>query len=173
MRFNRFLHLIAFSGKAHGDPPASGLDTSKMPDAPAPSQATAKASFSRYLPLSGSGAGKGWDVLYLGRAAASALAAVRPQGAAPQDLVFQLSEVQIHRRIRDAARAAGLAGAFSGDSPRAGMAMDLAAAGFTIHDLMIAGRWSSTAMAARFTRSLAEAGGPVNRYYSRVGAALP
>ena len=120
-----------------------------------------------------SGAGKGWDVLYLGRAAASALAAVRPQGAAPQDLVFQLSEVQIHRRIRDAARAAGLAGAFSGDSPRAGMAMDLAAAGFTIHDLMIAGRWSSTAMAARVTRSLAEAGGPVNRYYSRVGAALP
>ena len=53
MRFNRFLHLIAFSGKAHGDPPASGLDTTKMPDAPAPSQATAKASFSRYLPLSG------------------------------------------------------------------------------------------------------------------------
>ena len=52
MRFNRFLHLIAFSGKAHGDPPASGLDTTKMPDAPAPSQATAKASFSRYLPLS-------------------------------------------------------------------------------------------------------------------------
>ena len=119
-----------------------------------------------------SGAGKGWDVLYLGPAAAAALAAVRPQGAAPQDLVFQLSEVQIHRRIRDAARAAGLDGAFSGDSPRAGMAMDLAAAGFTMHDLMIAGRWSSTAMAARFTRSLAEAGGPVNRYYSRAGAAL-
>ena len=55
MRFNRFLHLIAFSGKAHGDPPASGLDTTKMPDAPAPSQATAKANFSRYLPLSGGG----------------------------------------------------------------------------------------------------------------------
>ncbi len=123
----------------------------------------------RVLP---SGAGGGWDVLYLGRAAASALAAVRPQGAAPQDLVFQLSKVQIHRRIRDAARAAGLDGAFSGDSPRAGMAMDVAAAGFTMHDLMIAGRWSSTAMAARFTRSLAKAGGPVNRYYSRAGAAL-
>ena len=53
MRFNRLLHLIAFSGKAHGGPPASGLDTTKMPDSPALSQATAKASFSPYLPLSG------------------------------------------------------------------------------------------------------------------------
>ena len=53
MRFNRLLHLIAFPGKAHGGPPASGLDTTKMPDSPALSQATAKASFSRYLPLSG------------------------------------------------------------------------------------------------------------------------
>ena len=32
MRFNDLLHLIAFSGKAHGRPPASGFDTTKMPD---------------------------------------------------------------------------------------------------------------------------------------------
>ena len=53
MRFNRFLHLIAFSGKAHGDPPASGCDINKMPETPAPSQAMAKPSLSRYIPLSG------------------------------------------------------------------------------------------------------------------------
>ena len=32
MRFNDLLHLIAFPGKAHGRPPASGFDTTKMPD---------------------------------------------------------------------------------------------------------------------------------------------
>ena len=33
MRFNRLLHLIAFPGKAHGKPPASGFVTAaKMPD---------------------------------------------------------------------------------------------------------------------------------------------
>ena len=32
MRFNDLLHLIAFPGKAHGRPPASGFDTTKMPE---------------------------------------------------------------------------------------------------------------------------------------------
>ena len=55
MRFNRFLHLIAFSGKAHRRSPASGRVTTKMLDAGAPSQAKRTPDFSRYIPLSGGG----------------------------------------------------------------------------------------------------------------------
>ena len=58
MRFNRFLHLIAFSGKAHRGSPASGRLTTKMPDAGAPSQAKRTPDFGRYLPLSALGGGK-------------------------------------------------------------------------------------------------------------------
>ena len=57
MRFNRFLHLIAFSGKAHRGSPASGGVTTKMLDAGAPSQAKRTPDFGRYLPLSGGGRG--------------------------------------------------------------------------------------------------------------------
>ena len=53
MRFNRFLHLIAFAGKAHRGSPASGGLTTKMPDGGAPSQAMSQPDFSPYLPLSG------------------------------------------------------------------------------------------------------------------------
>ena len=52
MRANRLLHLVGFLGKAQGIPPASGFVTTKMPDFPAPSQATSKPNFSRYIPLS-------------------------------------------------------------------------------------------------------------------------
>ena len=61
MRFNRFLHLIAFSGKAHRGSPASGGVTTKMLDAGAPSQAKRTPDFGRYLPLSGGGSG-GWSI---------------------------------------------------------------------------------------------------------------
>ena len=53
MRFNGLLHLTAFSGKAHGDPPASGFVKNKMPDSPAPSQVAARPRSSPCLPLSG------------------------------------------------------------------------------------------------------------------------
>ena len=49
---NRFLHLIAFAGKAHRGSPASGGLTTKMPDGGAPSQAMSQPDFSPYLPLS-------------------------------------------------------------------------------------------------------------------------
>ena len=55
MRFNRFLHLIAFAGKAHRGSPASGGLTTKMPDGGAPSQAMSQPDFSPYLPLSAEG----------------------------------------------------------------------------------------------------------------------
>ena len=53
MRFNSLLNLIGFSGKAHGGPPVSGCVTNtRMPDSPAPSQASFRADFRRYIPLS-------------------------------------------------------------------------------------------------------------------------
>ena len=56
MRFNRFLHLIAFPGKAHRGSPVSGLVITKMPEADAPSQVTFQSQISsRYIPLSGGG----------------------------------------------------------------------------------------------------------------------
>ena len=53
MRFNGLLHLIAFPGKVHKEPPASGPIKNKMPDSPAPSQVAARPSLSPYLPLPG------------------------------------------------------------------------------------------------------------------------
>ena len=54
MRFNSLLNLTGFSGKAHGEPPASGcVADTRMPETPAPSQGSFRANFSRYLPLSG------------------------------------------------------------------------------------------------------------------------
>ena len=53
MRFNRFSHLIAFSGKAHRRSPAFGRVITKMPDTNAPSQAKRRTDFGPYIPLSG------------------------------------------------------------------------------------------------------------------------
>ena len=51
MRLNDLLHLIAFSGKAHGTPPAPGFVTAaKMPEPRALSKFSDH--FSRYIPLS-------------------------------------------------------------------------------------------------------------------------
>ena len=65
---------------------------------------------------------------YLGPPTMQALAAIRPPIPDPRDCVFPLCPPQITRRIRAAALAAGLQGHFTGDSPRLGMAQDLAAA---------------------------------------------
>ena len=60
MRVNHLLNLIAFPGKAHGTPPASGfVIATKMPDSPGPSQVTSTTNFSRYIPLSAGVGGVG------------------------------------------------------------------------------------------------------------------
>ena len=69
------------------------------------------------------------QAVYLGQAAMTALAAIRPadvDGAAP---IFGLSVRQLNRRIQAMARAAGLGEGFSGHSGRVGMAQDLTASG--------------------------------------------
>ena len=95
-------------------------------------------------------------VLFLSARTMGDLAALRPvhdyQG---EQRVFGLSGSQIGRRIARACEVAGFPGAFSGHSPRVGMAQDLAANGTELPALMEAGRWESPTMPARYTRSQA------------------
>ena len=80
--------------------------------------------------------------------------------------VFSLSSSQIGRRIARSCEIAGFPGAYSGHSPRVGMAQDLAANGAELPALMEAGRWESPTMPARYTRSQAAERGAVAKYYS-------
>ena len=103
-------------------------------------------------------------VLYIGQAATAALVAMLPEDGAvvnPETPVFGLSESQIGRRVR----AAGLGDGFTGHSGRVGMAQDLAAAGVELPALMVAGRWQSPRMPARYTARQAAGRGAVPRYY--------
>ena len=105
------------------------------------------------------------QAVYLGQAAMTALAAIRPadvDGAAP---IFGLSVRHLPRRIQAMARAAGLGEGFSGHSGRVGMAQDLAASGAELPALMVAGRWQSPRMPARYTEKQALGRGAVARYY--------
>ena len=111
-------------------------------------------------------------VLYIGQEAAQALRAIAPQDEEGVDLsapVFGLSASQIGRRVKAAAKAAGLGDGFTGHSGRVGMAKDLAATGVELPALMQAGRWSSSRMPARYTANEAAARGAVARYYQRRG----
>ena len=109
--------------------------------------------------------------MYLGQAAMTARAAIRPadvDGAAP---IFGLSARQLPRRIQAMARAAGLGEGFSGHSGRVGMAQDLAAGGAELPALMVAGRWQSARMPARYTEKQALGRDAVARYYQERGGA--
>ena len=93
-------------------------------------------------------------VLYIGQEATQALQAIMPEDTAvvdPARRVFELSAIQIGRRIDAAAKAAGLGEGFTGHSGRVGMAQDLAASGVELPELMTAGRWKSSRMPARYT----------------------
>ena len=108
-------------------------------------------------------------VLYLGPAAFEALLAIRPEEAVIDAVtpVFSLHPDTIRRRLRQAARAAGLPGwrDIRGHSGRVGMAQDLSAAGFALPELMTAGRWKSPRMPARYTERQEAGRGAVARYY--------
>ena len=71
------------------------------------------------------------------------------------------------RRIARSCEVAGFPGAYSGHSPRVGMAQDLAANGAELPALMEAGRWESPTMPARYTRSQAAERGAVANYHRR------
>ena len=79
--------------------------------------------------------------------------------------VFGLHPNQISTRIKQAAKAAGLGGSFSGHSPRVGMARDLARAGIELTSLMNAGRWRTATMPAHYTRNEAAGKGAVAQFH--------
>ena len=106
MRFNRFLHLIAFSfsGKAHRGSPASGGVTTKMLDAGAPSQAKRTPDFGRYLPLSGGGPGLPSPAIPAATAGAAGLFAVSGAWTG----LFRFKETTPIRHLRTARRGMSL-----------------------------------------------------------------
>ena len=75
-----------------------------------------------------------------------------PRYTDPEQRVFGLSPRQISRRIKKAAKDAGLHDRYSGNSLRVGMVQDLSV-DFTIEGLMDMGRWSSPTMPARYVAS--------------------
>ena len=111
------------------------------------------------------------QMLYVGRRAMAALAVLRPPEAAPTTPVFGgASRFALSRRITRICDQAGLGAGFSGHSPRVGMAQDLTARGAELPGLMVAGRWKSPDMPARYASRLALARGVVAAYYGETGS---
>ena len=69
------------------------------------------------------------------------------------------------RRVKGAAKVAGLGEGFGAHSPRVSMAQDLRAAGAELPELMIAEKWQSPAMPARYTEAQTAGRVAVARYY--------
>lgn len=92
---------------------------------------------------------------YIRPGATKLLKAIRPEGAKPTDSVFGMRRAEyVSRRIKRAAKNAGLGAGFSGHSCRVGMAQDLSAAGFDLIQIMQAGRWKSPRIVARYVENL-------------------
>lgn len=103
-------------------------------------------------------------LLFVSRQTMIDLDAIKPADAGDK-LVFDLHPKTIGRRITEAARAAGLNGAFRGHSARVGMARDLARAGEELPALMTAGRWRSSEMVARYIAHESAGRGAVARFH--------
>ena len=103
-------------------------------------------------------------VLFISAPTMARLASIR-DGVAEGDSVFGLCRSQMTKRIKHAARAAGLGEGFSGHSPRVGMARDLARMGIELPSLMTAGRWRSPNMPALYTRNETAGKGAVAQFY--------
>ncbi len=107
-------------------------------------------------------------VIYLGKPTMAALDRIRPADAPPETSVFGISGPYISSRITSLAKKAGLGPGYSGHSCRIGMAQDLAAEGYSLAQLMTAGRWTHPAMPARYTRNQAAARNAVALYYQQI-----
>ena len=108
-------------------------------------------------------------VVYLSPQAVEDLQAIQPPNPDPDVKVFGLGDHSINRRIRAAARHAGLGDGFSGHSPRIGMAQDLSNANFESTPIMTAGRWKTIRMVAHYTKKAEAARGAVAQFYQRKG----
>ena len=85
---------------------------------------------------------------------ANALHDIMPASAAPAAPVFGLTAQTLAKRIRDAARAAGLGDSFSGNSGRIGMVQRMMLAGAPLDVIRQQGRWQHSAMVAHYTRDI-------------------
>ena len=90
------------------------------------------------------------DVVAITARAMADLDAIRA-GAADDAPVFNLSPARVHRRLKAAAKAAGLGPGFSGHSGRVGMARRMTGNGAPMAVTMNQGRWKSPRMVARYT----------------------
>ena len=90
-------------------------------------------------------------VVAITRRAMRDLEAIRGESM-PDAPVFGLSAVQINRRIKAAAHAAGLGNDFGGHSGRVGLARRMMAKRAPLPTIMQQGRWASSRMVAQYTR---------------------
>lgn len=74
----------------------------------------------------------------------------------------------ICRTIQKVTARAGLTGAFSGHSPRVGMAQDLLLAGYSTADLQLAGRWLTHSMPGKYARRLTPKNSAVARWHRKM-----
>ena len=116
------------------------------------------------------------EARYLPRSVMAELADLRPEDTAepdPAERVFGIGERQISRRVAAAARAAGLGEGFSGHSGRVGLAVELARAGASTHEIAAAAGWRSATMVLRYTRREEARRGAVARYLADPPATSP
>ena len=86
--------------------------------------------------------------------------------------IFTLSSTNLYIHVREACEWAGLVGRYGSHSCRIGMAQDLASAGFTVLQVMAAGRWKNPGMPALYIRNIDLMDGAVAQYYARGAGAL-
>ena len=99
------------------------------------------------------------DVVYISPTTIAALDEMcdkkQEQGIeATDNLILQMTTKQLRRQIRTACEAAGLEGRYTSKSPRLGMAMDLANAGFSSDAIMQAGRVTTMDQLGPYTSNL-------------------
>ena len=91
-------------------------------------------------------------VIYLTPVAIRDLDAIRPHEVDGSELVFGLSVASISRRVKQAAKVAGLRSGFSGHSGRVGIARCMAKAGAPTHEIMAQVRRKTARMVGSIRR---------------------
>ncbi|WP_420433713.1 tyrosine-type recombinase/integrase [Candidatus Poriferisocius sp.] len=101
----------------------------------------------------------------ISESAYQALQRINPPDADPEDRIFNFSATTLNRRIKAAAQAASIDPAnISSHSPRVGMAQDLVANNVDMAAIMLAGRWTTPAMIAHYTKHLAANDNPAAKH---------
>ena len=103
------------------------------------------------------------DIVAVKAEVVDAVLAIKPVDAQPSDRIFKLSTSHVTRRIKQAAKAAGLDHeAYSGHSPRVGMARELMRRGAPIMLIAQQGRWRTLQTVATYVRN--ESAGEILQY---------